>query len=119
MNEKKSIGETLGISELKSINNFTPDSLTGMLLPWIEQQPVMFRPPGETEHFIAVFGSEEQLRDAMTRSGFTEDQYTIKQVEDGLEFATTIINKGLRIAANLRYNPETGKSNWTDLRSFS
>ena len=64
--------------------------LTGKIFPWnpSTQQPVLTHMGASTTYYLACFSKEEDLRATMTRLGITG--YTIKQIQDGPEFLSSI-----------------------------
>lgn len=64
--------------------------LTGKIFPWDPStaQPVLTRMGDSKAFYLSCFSKPEDLRATMTRLGITG--YTIKQIQDGREFMSSI-----------------------------
>lgn len=90
-------------------------ALTGMLLPWRQEQPVYLKLGGSDYYYLPVFGEEWLLRETMEKARTSFEK--IKQINSSPEFLTSFpvhIQKQVRIAVNLRFTPE-GKTRWIEV----
>jgi len=89
--------------------------LTGGLIPWHDDQPVLLRMPLSDLDYFPVFSSKELLEDTLGKAGipFT----SIKQVENGPEFLTTFTEEHRR-TMKLIFDPffmSTGRIRFTQV----
>lgn len=67
--------------------------IDGYLLPWRQEQPVSIIVEGVW--FIAIFSTMKKLEQSMEFAGVKE--YSIKQIDDGIDFIDSIKEQGGRI----------------------
>jgi hypothetical protein len=77
-------------------------------------QPVFIQMPNIQTMFVAVFDSEDKLRQSMEECGVTD--YKIKKVDDAEEFIESVCSQGCRIMFN-PYRTDRGTTRWTELEN--
>jgi|SRR5208282_552853 len=63
-------------------------TLDDALIPWKNEQPVLLNMPGSPHEYLALFSSEEKLRELTARAKVEFD--SIKQVQEQHEFLESI-----------------------------
>jgi hypothetical protein len=87
--------------------------ITGTLCPFeTDVSPCLFRVPGSENYYVAVFTSEEKLRQMCAFAG--QKNYKVKQVTDGTEFLEDLFANGIRVMHD-PYVKEGGKIGWFEV----
>jgi hypothetical protein len=63
-------------------------SVTGHVLPWLDDHPVFLGMKGSEAQFLPLFSSVEKLREMMRMLDVT--YHSIKKIDDGYEFIDSI-----------------------------
>jgi hypothetical protein len=88
-------------------------TLTGLLLMWENEQPVLLRLGGVPGDCIPIFTCKDTLTRAATE--FALAYGSIKQVYDGKQFLADMLAQNVRIIVDPRIGPN-GKVRYIDVR---
>jgi hypothetical protein len=97
-----------------SVVGFSPAALTGKVLAWKNNNPVFASVLDVPDSFVPVFDTPEMLHASMAERQITD--YTIKQIDDGVDFVASIELGGARVMLNPRPG-EGGRVRWTEVMS--
>lgn len=88
--------------------------ITGYLLPWRPEnaQPQLLRIEGKV--FVSIYPDEAALDAGMRSLDVTG--YTVKRIDDGVDFAARLTEGGVRICINARRVREPNVLHYTELR---
>jgi hypothetical protein len=106
--------EPFAFPEPRQVGPERDTTLTGLLFPWKNDQPVLIHMLGVSPEvfYLPLFENADQLREVCGRANIEFE--SIKQVEDGAEFFSSIPPE-IIIVANLRFTPE-GKIRFTQVQ---
>ena len=90
-------------------------TLTGLLFPWRNGQPVLLNVFGSPSLHLFCFKEKSNLLDICARAGASFD--TVKQIDDGPEFLSSVPDE-IVIALNPHFTPE-GKIRYTQVQRSS
>lgn len=82
---------------MRVISEAVRRDITRCVLPWHGNHPVLVRI--ERSQFLPIFSTPEKLRTAMAEAKITD--YTIKQIEDGVDFLLSIAQQGIPVCLDL------------------
>lgn len=100
------------MEEPKRVGELKPVDLSGKLIPFKNGQPVFMSLGPLPDLYLPCFDNKEQLEGVMEEVSVTD--YTIKQIDDGIEFIDSIPEE-IKIALNFRRMP-SGKTRWTEIK---
>lgn len=82
-----------------------------LLIPFVNDQPVIINMPGVTMQFVPFYSTVEKLYESMRYMGY--DDYNIKQVDNIKECVSSIVDYGLRVMLDPYIH--NGNTRWTEL----
>ncbi len=86
--------------------------LTGMLIPWQNEQPVFMSVAASSQLYLPVFSDRDELERVMRQA--KADWQSVKEITDESEFLREIPND-ITIMVNPRFMPD-GKVRWMEVR---
>lgn len=87
--------------------------ITGCLSPFKGTQPCCVRLPDNDDRWVAVFSTQKRLEKTCLELCISD--YNIKQITNGSDFISSILEAGLRIMLNPYLVIEENKTKWTEI----
>src|SRR4051812_745900 len=102
------------MSEIK-LSNPKAIKITGCFVPFYvdTKQPCLIRLPDNPNYWVPVYSTVDKLEESTAQLNIKN--YSIKQITDGMDFAGSIFDAGVRIMLDPYVVTSEKKTRWTEV----